>query len=64
MTGNILIIDDEEQLRKLLSRIIGLEEFSVSVADHGWKSRFGGAPCWLLLHHLLINRTATYMCSW
>jgi DNA-binding NtrC family response regulator len=25
MAGNILIIDDEEQLRKLLSRIIGLE---------------------------------------
>ncbi len=27
MPGNILIIDDEEQLRKLLSRIISLEGF-------------------------------------
>jgi len=32
MTGNILIIDDEEGLRKLLSRIIGLEGFSVEEA--------------------------------
>ena len=32
MTGNILIIDDEEQLRKLLGRIIGLEGFSVEEA--------------------------------
>ena len=32
MTGNILIIDDEEQLRKLLSRIIGLEGFNVEEA--------------------------------
>ena len=32
MTGNILIIDDEEQLRKLLSRIIGLEGFKVDEA--------------------------------
>jgi len=32
MTGNILIIDDEEQLRKLLSRIIGLEGFKVEEA--------------------------------
>lgn len=31
-TGKILIIDDEEQLRKLLSRIITLEGFSVSEA--------------------------------
>lgn len=29
MKGNILIIDDEEQLRKLLSRIISLEGFKV-----------------------------------
>jgi len=29
MIGNILIIDDEEQLRKLLARIIGLEKFQV-----------------------------------
>ncbi|MBC7949398.1 MAG: sigma-54-dependent Fis family transcriptional regulator [Chitinophagaceae bacterium] len=29
MPGNILIIDDEEQLRKLLTRIISLEGFSV-----------------------------------
>ena len=29
MSGNILIIDDEEPLRKLLSRIIGLEGFKV-----------------------------------
>jgi DNA-binding NtrC family response regulator len=32
MRGNILIIDDEEQLRKLLSRIIGLEKFNVEEA--------------------------------
>ena len=32
MAGNILIIDDEEQLRKLLSRIIGLEGFNVEEA--------------------------------
>src|SRR5678810_679047 len=32
MTGNILIIDDEEQLRKLLGRIIGLEGFNVEEA--------------------------------
>jgi two-component system, NtrC family, response regulator len=32
MTGNILIIDDEEPLRKLLSRIIGLEGFKVEEA--------------------------------
>lgn len=33
MTGNILIIDDEEQLRKLLTRIISLEGFKVAQAD-------------------------------
>lgn len=32
MPGNILIIDDEEQLRKLLGRIIGLEGFTVREA--------------------------------
>src|SRR6186997_2754919 len=32
MMGNILIIDDEEQLRKLLVRIIGLENFKVEEA--------------------------------
>ncbi|WP_205512830.1 sigma-54-dependent transcriptional regulator [Longitalea arenae] len=32
MAGNILIIDDEEQLRKLLSRIISLEGFAVEQA--------------------------------
>ncbi len=32
MTGNILIIDDEDQLRKLLTRIISLEGFNVSGA--------------------------------
>jgi len=32
MNGNILIIDDEEQLRKLLARIIGLENFMVEEA--------------------------------
>ena len=32
MAGNILIIDDEEQLRKLLGRIISLEGFSVKEA--------------------------------
>jgi two-component system NtrC family response regulator len=32
MEGNILIIDDEETLRKLLARIIGLEGFNVSEA--------------------------------
>src|SRR6478735_5816069 len=32
MAGNILIIDDEEALRKLLSRIIGLEGFTVEEA--------------------------------
>jgi len=32
MKGHILIIDDEEQLRKLLSRIIGLEGFKVEEA--------------------------------
>lgn len=32
MAGNILLIDDEEALRKLLSRIIGLEGFRVDEA--------------------------------
>lgn len=32
MAGNILLIDDEEGLRKLLSRVIGLEEFKVDEA--------------------------------
>ena len=32
MPGNILIIDDEEPLRKLLSRIISLEGFKVEQA--------------------------------
>jgi len=32
MKGNILIIDDEEKLRSLLSRIIGLEDYHVSEA--------------------------------
>lgn len=32
MTGTVLIIDDEEQLRKLLSRIIRLEGFDVTEA--------------------------------
>lgn len=32
MTGNILIVDDEEQLRKLLTRIISLEGFIVAEA--------------------------------
>jgi DNA-binding NtrC family response regulator len=32
MAGNILLIDDEEQLRKLLSRIISLEGFAVEQA--------------------------------
>jgi DNA-binding NtrC family response regulator len=32
MPGNILIIDDEEGLRKLLSRIISLEGFKVEEA--------------------------------
>jgi DNA-binding NtrC family response regulator len=32
MNGSILIIDDEEQLRKLLVRIIGLENFKVEEA--------------------------------
>jgi two-component system, NtrC family, response regulator len=32
MPGNILIIDDEEQLRKLISRIISLEGFKVEQA--------------------------------
>jgi two-component system NtrC family response regulator len=32
MTGTILIIDDEEQLRKLLARIISLEGFTVEQA--------------------------------
>ncbi|HEY4155439.1 MAG TPA: sigma-54 dependent transcriptional regulator, partial [Puia sp.] len=32
MPGNILLIDDEEPLRKLLSRIIGLEGFKVDQA--------------------------------
>ncbi|ANE50090.1 sigma-54-dependent transcriptional regulator [Flavisolibacter tropicus] len=32
MQGSILIIDDEEQLRKLLSRIIGLEGYKVEQA--------------------------------
>ena len=32
MPGNILLIDDEEQLRKLLSRIISLEGFKVEQA--------------------------------
>jgi len=33
MTANILIIDDEDQLRKLLARIIALEGFKVIEAD-------------------------------
>lgn len=33
MKGNILVIDDEEQLRKLLVRIISLEGFTVREAD-------------------------------
>jgi two-component system, NtrC family, response regulator len=33
MPGNILLIDDEEQLRKLLSRIITLEGFTVEPAS-------------------------------
>lgn len=32
MTGNILLIDDEEPLRKLLSRVISLEGFNVEQA--------------------------------
>ncbi|HEX8316559.1 MAG TPA: sigma-54 dependent transcriptional regulator [Flavisolibacter sp.] len=32
MQGNILILDDEEQLRKLLSRLIGLEGYAVQQA--------------------------------
>jgi two-component system, NtrC family, response regulator len=32
MTGNILIVDDEEGLRKLLTRIIGLEGFHIDEA--------------------------------
>src|SRR5438105_15774366 len=32
MPANILIIDDEEQLRKLLSRIISLEGFTIEQA--------------------------------
>ena len=34
MPGNILIIDDEEQLRELLSRIISLEGFTVLDANN------------------------------
>lgn len=34
MPGNILIIDDEEQLRKLLARIITLEGFTVTEAGN------------------------------
>lgn len=40
MVGNILLIDDEENLRKLLSRIIRLEGFTVHEAatlKAGWK---------------------------
>ena len=33
MTGNILVLDDEAQLRKLLTRIISLEGFTVIEAD-------------------------------
>src|SRR5690242_1764444 len=33
MAGSILIIDDEEQLRKLLTRIISLESFEVAEAS-------------------------------
>src|SRR5687768_4211450 len=33
MVGNILIVDDEEQLRKLLTRIISLEGFKVVQAS-------------------------------
>ena len=32
MTGKILIVDDEEQLRKLFTRIIPLEGFKVAGA--------------------------------
>src|SRR5690348_868998 len=34
MPGNILIIDDEDQLRKLLTRIISLEGFKVVEASN------------------------------
>jgi len=33
MAGNILIIDDEDQLRKLLSRIISLAGFKATEAE-------------------------------
>ena len=34
MNGNILLIDDEEKLRSLLSRIISLEGFTVFQAGN------------------------------
>ena len=33
MAGRILLVDDEEQLRKLLARIIFLEGYTVVEAD-------------------------------
>ena len=45
--GKVLIIDDENQLRKLLSRIIGLEGYEVLQADcckSGMKQLVGAAP--------------------
>lgn len=38
-TGNILIIDDEEKLRKLLFRIIGLEGYEVDQAENLTEAR-------------------------
>jgi len=48
MPGTILIIDDEEQLRKLLSRIISLEGFTIEQA-----ATLKGA--WTLLTHKVID---------
>ena len=45
--GKVLIIDDENQLRKLLSRIIGLEGYEVLQADScksGMKQLVGADP--------------------
>jgi DNA-binding NtrC family response regulator len=38
IAGNVLIIDDEEKLRKLLARIIGLEGYLVFEAETGVKA--------------------------
>ena len=50
---NILIIDDEPQIRKLLSRIIGLEGYEV----------FQAADCQSALKQLKLHRPRVVLCD-